>query len=107
MNLAKERNQFLEFLDDNHIKNVVFVTTDVQFPANILLDQDFNNDGQKVFLYELVSGPLNAVTSDGDEELDPTVNSTYLYNEGKLFNFGYYKIQNNPIDGKAHFIAET
>ena len=72
----------------------------------MILDQDFNNDGHKLTLYELVSGPLTAVTSDEGEHLDPTVNANYLYNEGNLFNFGYYKIQENPKDGKAHFISE-
>lgn len=107
MNFSNERNQFLKFLDDNNIKNVIFITTDVHFPANILLDQDFNNDGKKLVLYELISGPLSAGASDKGEALDPTVNATYLYNEGKLFNFGYYKIQKNPVDGKAYLIAEV
>ena len=106
MNFANERNQFLKFLDDNNIKNVVFITTDVHFPANILLDQDFNHDGDKLILYELVSGPLTAGASDEGEAFIPTVNATYLYNEGKLFNFGYYKVQNNQTDGKSHFISE-
>ena len=69
MNFANERNQFLNSQDDNNIKNVVFITTDVHFPANILLDQDFNHDGDKLILYELVSGPLTAGASDEGEAL--------------------------------------
>lgn len=106
MNFVNERNQFLKFLDDNNIRNVIFVTTDVHFPANVVLNQDFNKDGHKLVLYELVSGPLTAGPSDKPEPLDPTVNATYLYSESKLFNFGYYKIQKNLSDGKSHFIAE-
>ena len=81
-------------------------TTDIHFPANIILNQDFNKDGHKLALYELVSGPLTAGPTEKPGRLDPTVNDTYLYKEGKLFNFGYYKIQKNIKDGKAHFISE-
>ena len=70
MNFVNERNDFLKFLDNHNIKNVIFVTTDVHFPANIMLDQDFNNDGHKLTLYELVSGPLTAAPSNEGEHLD-------------------------------------
>ena len=102
---AKERNQFLKFLDDNNIKNVVFVTTDTHFPSNIVLNQDFNGDGDKLIIHELVSGPLNSGTF-GPDPIDRTVNATYLYKESGIFNFGYYKIQKQP-DGKMHFISEV
>jgi len=105
-NFVNERNGFLKFLDDNKINNVVFITTDVHFPANIVLNQDFNNDGHNLTIYELVSGPINAGTFGKADPLDPTVNAKYLYNEVKIFNFGYYKIQKNMADGKAHFISE-
>ena len=74
MNFVNERNEFLTFLDNHNIKNVIFITTDVHFLANVVLDQYFNNDGHKLTLYELVSGPLTAGPSDEGESLDPTVN---------------------------------
>ena len=50
----------MKFLDNHNIKNVLFITTDVHFPANIIINEDPNRDGQKLTLYELVSGPLTA-----------------------------------------------
>ena len=55
---ANMRDQFNKFLDVHNIKNVIFLTTDVHFPAGIVLEQDFNNDGHKLNVLELVSGPL-------------------------------------------------
>jgi len=106
LNFVNERNGFLKFLDDNKVDNVVFITTDVHFPANIVLNQDFNNDGHNLTIYELVSGPISAWAPFRADPLDPTVNAKYLYNEAKIFNFGYYKIQKNTADGKSHFISE-
>ncbi len=106
LNFVNERNGFLKFLDDNRIDNVVFITTDVHFPANIVLSQDFNSDGNNLTLHELVSGPISAWGPARADPLDPTVNAKYLYNEVKIFNFGYYKVQKNTVDGKAHFISE-
>ena len=63
LNFVKERNGFLKFLDDKKVDNVVFITTDVHFPANIVLNQDFNNDGHNLTIYELVSGPISAGNS--------------------------------------------
>jgi len=39
MNFVNERNEFLTFLDNHNIKNVIFITTDVHFPANVALDR--------------------------------------------------------------------
>jgi phosphodiesterase/alkaline phosphatase D-like protein len=44
LNFANERNQILKFLDEHNIKNVMLITNDVHFPANIILNQDFNKD---------------------------------------------------------------
>ena len=30
----------------------------------------------------------------------------YIYNKGKIFNFGYYQVKKDPLDGKPHFISE-
>ena len=53
---VKERNTFFEFLDENQIKNVIFVTTDARLPAIIKINEDPNLDGNPVILYELISG---------------------------------------------------
>jgi alkaline phosphatase D len=104
---VSERNNLLKFLDDKNIKNVVFVTTDVHFPANIIVDQDPNNDGDRIILYEIVTGPFAAITYPTTIPIDPTINATYIYHENKIFNFGYLKVQKNENDdGKVHLISE-
>jgi hypothetical protein len=45
--------------------------------------------------------PLNA------NPLDPTINATSKYQENKIFNFEYIKIQKENLDGKVHLIAEV
>lgn len=101
-----ERYDLLKFLDDNNIKNVVSVTTDVHFPANVFVDQDTNHDGDRMIFYEIVSGPLAANTFPKATPLDPTINATYLYHENKIFNFSYLKVQKQEYDGKVHLISE-
>jgi phosphodiesterase/alkaline phosphatase D-like protein len=107
----------LKFLDDNNIKNIVFVTTDVHFPSNIRYEVDTNGDGDKLVFHELISGPLSAfrlgMPGPGGvplPKLDTTFNPQILYQEGGIFNFGYVKIQKIPEGGsndKAHLIAEV
>ncbi len=111
MTFTRERNEFLKFLDEHGIKNVVFVTTDVHFAANIVVNQDFNGDRKNFTYYELVSGPLSAIPNSPNllippNPLDPTIHATYLYKEGPIFNFGYYKIEHEN-DGKAHLISQV
>jgi alkaline phosphatase D len=101
-----ERSDFLKFLDDHDIKNVVVVATDVHFPINILVEDDPNHDGHKLIYHELVSGPLSAIPLKANP-LDPTINSTSKYQENQIFNFGYIKIQQEKSDGKVHLISEV
>ncbi|MGB6629006.1 MAG: alkaline phosphatase D family protein [Nitrososphaeraceae archaeon] len=103
---TRERSDFLKFLDDHNIKNVVVVATDVHFPTNILVEDDPNHDGHKLIYYELVSGPLSAIPLKVNP-LDPTINATSKYQENKIFNFGYIKLQKEKPDGKVHLIAEV
>ena len=49
----RELQGLLKFLDDNDIKNIVFVTTDVHFPANIRYEVDANADGDKLIFHDL------------------------------------------------------
>ena len=97
---VSERESFLRFLDDNNIKNVVFVATDIHSPAVVNISHDANDDGDNLNLYELVSGPLSAIPL-ASIPLDPTINATYLYNESKIFNFGHIIVQrysNNDVN---------
>ena len=107
LSFTRERGDFMKFLDDNNIKNVLFVTTDVHFPANIVINEDPNHDGKRLILYELVSGPLTAGPADIPNKLDPTINATYLYSEGKIFTFGHYTLKQSSSDGRVHFIADV
>jgi alkaline phosphatase D len=103
---TRERSEFLRFLDDHNIKNVVVVATDVHFPTNILVEDDPNHDGDKLIYHELVSGPLSAIPLKANP-LDPTINATSKYQENQIFNFGYIKIQQEKSDGKVHLISEV
>ena len=89
---VSERAAFLKFLDDNNIKNVVFVATDIHYPAIVNISQNANQDGDRLNLYEFISGPLSAIPLTSNP-LDPTINATYLYNESKIFNFGHVIVQ--------------
>jgi alkaline phosphatase D len=105
----RELTDLLRFIDEQNIKNIVFVTTDVHFAANIKYEVDANADGDKLLFYELVSGPLSAIRVGMPggfplPKIDTTFNPTLLYEEGGIFNFGYVRIDNN--NDKPHLIAE-
>jgi alkaline phosphatase D len=108
----RELADLLQFIDKQNIKNVIFITTDVHFPAFIRYNFDLNNDGNATEIYELISGPLNAVRGgDPFPKLDATFNPSLLYGEGNIFNFGYVNIERRggeatAENGKPHFIAE-
>jgi alkaline phosphatase D len=100
-----ELHDILTFADDNDIRNLVFVVTDVHFTMTIRYDFDANGDGDMLVLHEFVSGPLNAVAVP-PPALDPTFNPTLLYAEGNLFNFSYVRIEPGT-DGTTHLIADV
>jgi alkaline phosphatase D len=102
---TRERQDFLRYLDQINLKNVIFMTTDVHFPSIVVVDQDFDGDGEALKFYEFTSGPLSAGLQN-PEPLDPTINATYLYNEGGFFNFGYHEIKKFP-DHKIHFTSQV
>jgi alkaline phosphatase D len=102
--MKKERNQFLKFLDENDIKNIVFITTDVHFAGTVNVTQDFDGDGNTYTFYELINGPLTTSTRDTTNPVDPTINAKYLYNESAIFNFGNFKIEKDENDNKVHFL---
>jgi alkaline phosphatase D len=101
----------LGFIDEQDIKNIVFITTDVHFPAFIRYNFDLNNDGNMTEIHELVSGPLSAFRLGVPfPMLDETFNPTLLYGEGNIFNFGYIRIEDRGEEdssiGKPHLIAD-
>ena len=76
------------------------------FPTNIKVEEDFNHDGHKLIYYELVSRPVSAIPLNG-VALNPTVNTTSKYQEDKIFNFDYIKIQKEKADGKVHLLGRV
>lgn len=102
---TRERASLMKFLDENNINNVIFIVTDTHFPANVLINQDYNADGDTLKVYEFISGPLNAGTF-GPDPIDETINAKILYNETGLFNFGFYKMEKQD-DGKVHFMSQV
>jgi alkaline phosphatase D len=108
----RELTDLLGFIDEQDIKNIVFITTDVHFPAFIRYNFDLNNDGNTTEIYELVSGPLSAFRLGVPFPiLDETFNPTLLYGEGNIFNFGYIRIEdrrgeNEQDNGKPHLMAD-
>ena len=105
----RELTEIMKFIDDNDIKNVVFVTTDVHFPATLKYSADVNGDGDPVNVYEIVSGPLSAfrfgIPGAPLPMLDPTFQPTILYVEGGISNFARIQIQKQN-DGNVHLTAD-
>ena len=105
-NYVRERSDLLKFLDDHNIKNIVFVTTDVHFPTNVVVHEDPNHDKHNLIFHEMVSGPISAIPLKASLP-DPTINATSLYRESKIFNFEYIKIQKEESDGKVHLVSKV
>ncbi len=105
----RELTELMKFIDYNDIENVVFVTTDVHFPAILKYGADVNGDGDPINAYEIVSGPLSAfrfgIPGAPLPMLDPTFQPTILYVEGGIYNFAHIQIQKRN-DGSAHLIAK-
>jgi alkaline phosphatase D len=105
----RELTDIFKLIDEQNIKNIVFITTDVHFPAFIKYNFDLNNDGNMAELYEFVSGPLSALRrGDPFPTLDETFNPSVLYGESNIFNFGYVRIEDveHGDNDKPHLLAE-
>ncbi len=106
-----ELGRLVDFLDQQQIQNVVFLTGDTHWPFAIRYDPD--NDGVPNF-YELASSPLSAVVlspKDAPDNngatgiVDPTFNPTVLYKPEQIpgvdfsndrrFNFGQISLATN------------
>ena len=92
----RELKDLMKFIDDQDIKNVIFITTDAHFPAILKYNADVNGDGDPVNVYEIVCGPLSAIRYGIPQiplpTLDPTFRPSILYLEERIYNFGYFKI---------------
>ncbi len=104
----RELLDLLHFLDETNVNNIVFITTDVHFAAQVRYALDANEDGDLLIFHELITGPLNAGMAPAvtQTQLDPTLNPTLLYAQGDLFNFGFVQTQPHA-DGTVHLIADV
>jgi alkaline phosphatase D len=100
-NTGFERELFaiLKTLDRNRVRNVVFVTTDVHFAAQLRYANDFDGDGEPLIFHELISGPLSAFRAPAPPTLDPSLHPKVLYAEGDLFNFGTARVDPSAAGG--------
>ena len=101
-----ELQQILHFLDEHDIKNVVFITTDVHFAAQLRYQLDADGDGDEILFHELIAGPLNAVRAPTPAQLDSSLHPVFLYGEGDIFNFAFVRIE-RQADGLFHLRADV
>ena len=88
-----ERAKVVGAILAGHIRNVVWLTTDVHFAQVLAYDPD--SDGEPDF-HEFICGPLSArPLSPGPPE--PSLNPTVLYEEGGFFNFGQIDIDGSSL----------
>ena len=102
---GRELADIVRHLDDWGVENVVFLTGDVHFPANVRYELDANEDGDTVLFHELVRGPLNASLGRG-YPLNSALSPEVLYAEDGFFNFGYVLIE-EQADGLMHLYADV
>ena len=105
MGFERELLDLVNFLRDNGIRNVVFVTTDAHWAASIRYEIAADEDEIPLVFHEFISGPLSSSRLK-PVELDPTLNPTTLYAEGGIFNFGYVRIR-READGLPHLIVDV
>ncbi len=87
----------LRTLDAANVHNIVFVATDVHFPAQLRYDRDFDGDGETLLFHEFVAGPLSAIRSPSPPAFDPTLRPVVLYAEGDVFNYGTVRVSDGSI----------
>ncbi len=97
----------MRFLDDQQVKNVVFLAADVHFAAQIQYAIDLNGDGNPLIMHELIAGPLSAMRRQPPAAgFDSTLHPLVLYAEGGFSNFGSVTIA-RQADGHVHLIAQV
>lgn len=101
-----ERTEILEFIRDNHLENVIFLTTDLH--TNIMNEVfiDRLSDPESI-AYEAITGPVATVTfAEGVEQLLGPAGVTAL---NEILNFLGANCRNNDTDsyGMFEYNAET
>ena len=87
----RELGDLLRHLDEADVANLVFVSTDVHFAAQLRYEIDLDGDGDRLRFHELISGPLSALKAS-PPAFDQTLRPVVLYAEGGIFNFGFIEI---------------
>ena len=87
----RELGDLLRSLDESDVRNLVFVSTDVHFAAQLRYEIDLDGDGDRLRFHELISGPLSALKA-APPAFDQTLQPVVLYAEGGIFNFGLVEI---------------
>ena len=84
--------ELANFIADNGIKNVLWLTGDVHY--NQVIKYKLTTT---LYFYEFTAGPLSAGKfnpSDSDNSpLDDTLNPTIIYRDNPFFNFGLISIE--------------
>ena len=104
----REFSALLRFLDEENVRNVVFVTTDAGLAATIRYELDADGDGDPLVVHELLSGPLSAPPASTPlwMQLDPSFWPRALYGEHSLFSFLHIRIEPRS-GGRTHLLVET
>ena len=95
--------ELIKTIRDRKIANVIWVTTDVHFAQVASLDPF---DDGKPSSYELISGPLSAVSTK-PAALDTTLHPARLYAEGEFYNFGQVSIDARTHRLTAEIVGQT
>ena len=93
----REQRDLLTAMDRGNARNVVFITADVHFAAQLRYELDLDGDGDLLLFHELIAGPLNAGRR-AVPAFDPTLHPVVLYAEGEIFNFGTVRIGDQTTD---------
>jgi len=91
-------------LDQAGVRNVVFLTGNAGWAAEIRYARDFNGDGRPLVFYELAAPPLSAAATP-PVDLDPTLQPHPVYREGGFLGFGSAAIRSDA-GGAVHLVAD-
>lgn len=83
-----EFNDIVSLIEQEKIRNILWITGDVHYPQLLTYDSDGN---RLIDFFEFTVGPLSASTGS-PREMDPTFNPSRLYADSGYFNFGVVSI---------------
>ena len=102
---TRELVDLMTFLDEHHVKNMIWLATDVHHAESTRYAFDGNRDGKAMVFHEFFVGPLSA-THGPLGPFDSTLNPTHLFRKSGIFNFGHFRVERRE-NGSSHFIAEV